>query len=225
MKERNGEAQRAGIRLERNVALNMKMIRERDHPNWSLRQVAAQVQAQGVKLDHGAIRRIEAGERSVRLDEAVAIARALNVSFDALVTDPVLARRQEVVDLLQRLDEVYEKYEAAYVALESAELALGHAMRDFPDVESARRAVAQWMRTYGHNPDRWHADDWTERFLSGYTLAAEHLFAHLKQYVIGGQRLAVDSAEDGAMRERWTAYLAHDDEARRRARHSASGGA
>jgi transcriptional regulator with XRE-family HTH domain len=68
--------------------------------------VSEDLAARGVMLDASAISRIESGERSVRLSEAVAIAAVLGVP---LLAEPVAARLEDRVSVEERLHDLADR--------------------------------------------------------------------------------------------------------------------
>ena len=55
----------------------------REQLGWSQAELAKALSGSGLTLHGSAIAKIEAGDRAVRIDEAVAIASALDVDLDA----------------------------------------------------------------------------------------------------------------------------------------------
>lgn len=68
---------------EETFAKRMRQVRERRR--WTQTQLADWIRVEGIDLHPTAITRIESGERSVRLNEAVAAASALNVQLEELL--------------------------------------------------------------------------------------------------------------------------------------------
>jgi transcriptional regulator with XRE-family HTH domain len=64
---------------------NLKRIREEKNPPLSQRKLAEKMQVMGLDIDRHVIRRIENGERFVTDIELVMFARALNLSYEAIL--------------------------------------------------------------------------------------------------------------------------------------------
>lgn len=108
-------------------AANMKALREA--MGWNQADFARQLSAYGAPgLRQTTISRIEAGERNVRLNEAVAIAKVLRTTVEAMAnTGPELQGVSKVLSLVtslrdaeKRLGEAANEYNKHLVALRTA---------------------------------------------------------------------------------------------------------
>ena len=90
------------------------------------------------RLDGPTITRIEKGERSVRIEEAVAAAQALDVPLAALVTDetPEAARLRE---LRQALGQQRSRAASAEMELQQAQIAMIEIERAIGVIEALHR--------------------------------------------------------------------------------------
>lgn len=71
------------MNAEQNLAVRMRQIRL--SRGWSQTKLADWMRTEGVDLSRTVIREIEAGRRSIRLNEAIAAAAALGQPLDALL--------------------------------------------------------------------------------------------------------------------------------------------
>ncbi|MGW7706318.1 helix-turn-helix transcriptional regulator [Streptomyces sp. NPDC054771] len=94
-------------KAEANFALRMKLLREAR--GLSQAEIATRLSRMGVAVPQQTIARIETGKRSLRLDEATAIARALNADLLDMVQDPV-----EVGNAREQLAEAIKQHQRAY---------------------------------------------------------------------------------------------------------------
>ncbi|GAA4525616.1 hypothetical protein GCM10023160_18800 [Brachybacterium paraconglomeratum] len=90
----------------------------------------------GVTIDGTAVTRIERGERSVKLEEAVAAAQALGVPLAALVSDeaPEVARLSELKAALRQQE---GRAATAHAEILQAQAAMVHIEQEIEQLEAA----------------------------------------------------------------------------------------
>ncbi|MFD5218061.1 helix-turn-helix domain-containing protein [Streptomyces tendae] len=137
------------VTAEANFVLRMRLMREAR--GISQAEVAARVTRMGVPLPQQTIARIETGKRSLRLDEAAAIARALNVELPDLMSAPVEVRnaRKQLQEAQKRLQKLGEARFDAEVALEHAErarLEQRAQLQQLRDEEAQAQAAVEHLR-------------------------------------------------------------------------------
>jgi transcriptional regulator with XRE-family HTH domain len=112
------------------VYFRKRLKRERDGRGWSQAEMAKALSDNDIPMHSTTIAKIEAGDRSVRIDEAAGIADLLGVSLDGLLGRKGMeddkshamsvladeARRVgiEVADMMDRLRRAYEDLEAQW---------------------------------------------------------------------------------------------------------------
>ena len=85
------------------VAAAQNIARLRSDHGWSRREFLHRLQQQGITMQSTALRRIEAGEQRIRLDEADAIAKIFDITLDDLIAsaDPTV-QADEAAEAAQR---------------------------------------------------------------------------------------------------------------------------
>ncbi len=149
--------------------------RERERRGWSQSHLADLASASGVKFDGTAVTRIEKGDRRLRLDEAVALSRALGVDLGVLsehgddsATFMEFARDlaeawERLVDASAGAFRAYARFEAYFeravaggVAIENVMLESGRGWLDnyWPDraLEAGRRMALGEALAAGETP-------------------------------------------------------------------------
>ncbi|MFE4409084.1 helix-turn-helix transcriptional regulator [Streptomyces sp. NPDC056821] len=141
-----------GPTAETNFVLRMRLLREAR--GISQAEVAARVTRLGVQLPQQTIARIEAGKRSLRLDEAEAIARALGSSLTEMsgrVVEVTDAERQyaeakqhrlELSEALRNAEADFERHALQTGELQQRVEALQSA---YAEAEAAEHVL--WVRT------------------------------------------------------------------------------
>lgn len=81
----------------------------RNHRRWSQAEMAKMLSDRGIHLGPSAVAKIEAGDRSVKIDEAAGIADIFEISLDSLLGRPSATRRRETTDRLRALLNVAEQ--------------------------------------------------------------------------------------------------------------------
>lgn len=107
---------------EDNLAIRIRMERERR--GWSAQQLIRAMAAEGCEVPLNSIGRIESGQRAIRFDEALALARVFEISLDDFATAlPVLhdyKANESVVIAAERVERLFELSADATVALGAA---------------------------------------------------------------------------------------------------------
>lgn len=80
--------------------LGVRLRREREERGWSQQEVAKRLADRGISLHMSTIAKIEAGSRSVRLNEAIALARVFDTGVEELASPPV-GELNEIIELLE----------------------------------------------------------------------------------------------------------------------------
>jgi transcriptional regulator with XRE-family HTH domain len=132
-------------RYEQHIGANLRRLRERDHPDWSLNKVAQMLTARGQTMDATAVKRIEEGRRRIKFDEAVAIRDILGVDMDELTTSPELLQRRFLLDLLKDVLAADKEWR---VAPEMRKLTVYHLQHIANETtggrEALERGVSEW---------------------------------------------------------------------------------
>ncbi|MBM0125612.1 helix-turn-helix domain-containing protein [Pimelobacter simplex] len=90
----------AGVAETAERRLGVRLRREREARGWSQQEVANRLGDRGISLHMSAIAKIEAGSRTVRLNEAVALAEVFDMKVEELSSPPV-NELNEIIELLQ----------------------------------------------------------------------------------------------------------------------------
>jgi transcriptional regulator with XRE-family HTH domain len=138
-----------GVTTEANFVLRMRLLREAR--GISQAEIAARVTRMGIALPQQTIARIETGKRTLRLDEAEAIARALGVDLPDMIGNPVEVRnaRKQLKEAQEQLGKLSEARFDAEVALEHAErarLEQRAQLQQLRDEEAQAQAVIEYLR-------------------------------------------------------------------------------
>lgn len=80
--------------------LGVRLRREREARGWSQQEVANRLADRGISLHMSAIAKIEAGSRTVRLNEAMALAQVFEVRIEDLASPPT-NELNEIIELLE----------------------------------------------------------------------------------------------------------------------------
>lgn len=136
-------------KAEANFALRMRLLREAR--GISQAEIAARVTRMGMALPQQTIARIETGKRSLRLDEATAIARALSVDLFDMLSDPVEVRdaRNQLKAAEADLGSLRAARLDADVELEKldrARVELSVRVKQFQEEEARMEAVTEYLR-------------------------------------------------------------------------------
>lgn len=103
--------------LSTDEMFGINLQRRREKQGLSKTQFAAELSAAGMSQFHPTtISRVEAGERPVRLSEALTIARVLGLSLDELASDPLVGDEEVDHALTQVADVLAEKVTNSWVA-------------------------------------------------------------------------------------------------------------
>lgn len=117
-----------------------RMREERHRAGLSQAALAERVTALlDYKVDGSSVTRVEKGERSVRLAEAIAIAEALQTPLSALLRDRV-AIDDEIGELERDLSEELHRASLAEEALDTARAAVRAVERRIAELEAIRRS-------------------------------------------------------------------------------------
>lgn len=110
----------------------------REHAGMSQRQMARELSRLGVAIDSTAITRIESGKRSVRIDEAWAIAAVLRVQVQDLVSEQTTMASPE--ELLESAQQMLQEAERRYQAQEESLREWRDRVAELRDEVAARKA-------------------------------------------------------------------------------------
>lgn len=198
------------VNAERHLAA--RVAREREAAGWTPAQLAERLTAAGCPINLRAIYRIEAGERSISFDEAVAFAKVFGTTLDDLTTSPEALDERLADEILDEIDEALQGIVGQGVRLVTA---FGRLARLEASVHG-RRAFQDAMDVLGAmpTPSEWRPDEMPVEELIAtkelrpaaariVTRAAEleHLRAHEHE---GAEAL------EQAHRE-WWASIAHEE--------------
>jgi transcriptional regulator with XRE-family HTH domain len=148
-----------GVTAEADFVLRMRLLREAH--GVSQAEVAARVTRMGVPLPQQTIARIETGKRSLRLDEAAAIARALNSTVQEMTSNfpEVTDADRQYLEAAKRSFELGQARFDTQVELEQAYRAVDDLKRRVKDVEAAyAEAQAEEARLREMASAQAHAD-------------------------------------------------------------------
>jgi len=108
-----GDAPRAPADIDHYLAVNVRKLRE--HRGLSQGDLALRMIAQGFAFTQATISKIEAGQRSVKVSEAIALGHALDMrGWGQLTARPEISQRRVELETADR--EAREAYEALQVA-------------------------------------------------------------------------------------------------------------
>ncbi len=130
--------------LSRNLAgYRRRITRERKKRGWSQAEVARKLQAKGIDNVHiSTVSKIEAGDREIKLDEALAIAEIYGVSLDLL-----LGRKpQGQHNLRYLLDALTDDAFLSRTELQRRAKSLNDRLRDIPPDYAGYDALAEHVR-------------------------------------------------------------------------------
>ena len=141
---------RYGGEPERTLAVQARAIREK--LGMTQAEVAKEMSARGLRMRQSTIAKIEAGQRPVRVNEAVTLAAILRVTVTDLIAEPgqrdrldaLAAARAEERELLGQLLVAGHRLEEHRAAHAAAGHALSEAVARVEAIE-ARYAEAQYM--------------------------------------------------------------------------------
>lgn len=93
---------------------------------WPLHEVASRMKPYGYSWHQTVVAKIETGQRPLRLNEAIALARLFGVDLDDLLFDPTTPGHTEeieeqIAELEGRLSQASEQHQAAWVNLHRIE--------------------------------------------------------------------------------------------------------
>ena len=94
------------VNAERHLAA--RVAREREAAGWTPAQLAERLTAAGCPINLRAIYRIEAGERSISFDEAVAFAKVFGTTLDDLTTSPEALDERLAELMIDEIDEALQ---------------------------------------------------------------------------------------------------------------------
>jgi transcriptional regulator with XRE-family HTH domain len=125
-----------------------RITRERKRRGWSQAEVARRLTAMGIdSIYNTTVAKLESGEREIKLDEAVALARLYNAPLDALVG--LQAKTERDLDYL--MDSLSDAVFISRTDLRRHAKALGDRMADIPSEYQQRDALDGLVRdVLGH---------------------------------------------------------------------------
>jgi transcriptional regulator with XRE-family HTH domain len=141
---------------------------ERDHRGWSQAEMAKILSDRGIHPMHPTtVAKIEAGDRSVRINEAVGIADLFEVSLDSLLGRKPGAQRDELQYLLRVLrDTARQSSQQVWSTMETLREQLEELPKDFEHSDMLQRV--------GYNTWANHLD-WAHDELMGLVNLADEL--------------------------------------------------
>ncbi len=163
-------------RAEANICANIARIlgeREAAGAKYSHRQLAADLRALDVDVDHTAIGRIVRGERRLRYDEAEAVAQLLGVPIEVLRLDVASAASRELRELMAEWREAGYRWEQAARGRIAAFEDVTNYLRAHPEAATAMAKtpgviddpdlspkVADWLESLSHGLLGRDVDPW-----------------------------------------------------------------
>jgi transcriptional regulator with XRE-family HTH domain len=111
-----------------------RLREERQRAGLSQAALAERLVGMGFRIDDSAITRIEKHQRTVKLEEAVAIAQTLDVPLDTLLSDHAAKLRE----LQQHLERQQSRLGEAEYEFDQARAAVAHAERAIAKHEESR---------------------------------------------------------------------------------------
>lgn len=132
------------VNAERHLAA--RVAREREAAGWTPAQLAERLTAAGCPINLRAIYRIEAGERSISFDEAVAFAKVFGTTLDDLTTSPEALDERLADEILDEIDEALQGIVTAFgrLARLGASVHGRRAFQDAMDVLGAMPTPSEW---------------------------------------------------------------------------------
>jgi transcriptional regulator with XRE-family HTH domain len=117
---------------------------ERDHRGWSQADMAKKLSDHGIQPMHPTtVAKIEAGERSVRINEAVGIADLFEISLDSLLGRKPRAERDLEYALGALLDAVYTSLEDIPADFAGYDTLARHGREVFTYLNTAREVLGK----------------------------------------------------------------------------------
>jgi len=115
-----------------------RITRERKRRGWSQAEVARRLTAMGIdSIYNTTVAKLESGEREIKLDEAVALARLYEAPLDALVG--LQSKTERDLDYL--MDALYDAVSLCRTDVDRHARALGDRMADIPPEYQQRDAL------------------------------------------------------------------------------------
>lgn len=116
----------------------------REGQGWSQEELARRLSEVGLRLDPTAITRLERGERSVRVEEAVAVAQTLGVPLDELLQSSGRVGLEQASSLMKRYGALSVTLTKAQEELDYVREQLVETFAKYPD------AAGIWRRSLEH---------------------------------------------------------------------------